>query len=57
MTDIAIKVLVGLGMKLLTDTFIARVVVHTLRAGAKKTAWDLDDKLVDDLADGLGVPK
>lgn len=55
MSGIAIKILVGLGTRLLTETFVARVVVHTARTLAKKTSNDLDDKLVDDLAMGLGV--
>jgi hypothetical protein len=55
MSGIAIKILVGLGMKLLTETFVARVLVHTARQVAKSTANTLDDKLVDDLAAGLGV--
>lgn len=55
MTGIAIKILVGLGMKLLTETFVSRVLVHTARQVAKSTTNTLDDKLVDDLAAGLGV--
>lgn len=55
MSGIAIKILVGLGMKLLTETFVARVLVHTARQVAKSTVNTLDDKLVDDLAAGLGV--
>ncbi len=55
MTDIAVKILVGLGMKLLTETFVARVLVHASRQIAKSTSNTLDDKLVDDLAAGLGV--
>lgn len=55
MTGIAIKILVGLGMKLLTETFVSRVLVHAARQVAKSTTNTLDDKLVDDLAAGLGV--
>ena len=49
------SLLVKLGMKLLTETFVARVTVLTLWEISKQTDSDLDDEIVKAVADGLCV--
>ena len=53
MAQIALKIL----MKLATEAFIAKMVVHGLRALSRSTENDIDDKVVKDVADALGVPE
>jgi predicted KAP-like P-loop ATPase len=53
MAQIAIKLL----LKLATETFISKMVVHGLRALSKSTENDIDDKVVKDVAQALGVPE
>lgn len=55
MSGIAIKILIGLGTKFLTETFVSRVLVHGLKAAAGKTTNKVDDQMVQDVADALGV--
>lgn len=55
-TDIALKILIGLGVKILTERFVGRAIVHSLRALSNKTSNSIDDSMVDDLADALGQP-
>lgn len=55
MTNIALKILIGLGTKLMTETFLAKVVVHSLKAFVARTDNKFDDKLISDLAEALGV--
>lgn len=49
------KIVYKLGLKLLTETVVARVAVYTLRSLAQKSENKLDDKLVGTVADALGV--
>jgi hypothetical protein len=56
MTDVLIKMLLGLGLRLLTEKFLARTIIRGARALVEKTDNELDDGLVDDLADALGQP-
>lgn len=55
MAGVVSKILVSIAWKLLTETFVARVFVHMGRALAASTKNQLDDKLVDDAAQALGV--
>ncbi len=55
MSDLAIKILIGLAGKLLTESFLSRVLVHGAQQLSKSTANTLDDKLVADFATALGV--
>lgn len=50
------KLLVSILAKLLTDTFLSRVLVYALYAWAKQTDNKLDDQVVKAIADALGVP-
>ena len=54
MQGMLIKLFVGMAMQLLTERFVARTIVRGCRALAEKTTNDLDDGMVDDLADALG---
>ena len=54
MQEIALKILVGLALKLFTEKFVARTVVRMARSLSAKTTNTLDDGLVNDLADALG---
>ena len=54
--DLLIKAALALGMKLLTEKFIARFIVRGARSLAKATSNELDDGMVDDLAEALGQP-
>lgn len=56
MQDLAIKILIGLLTKLLSETFIAKLVIASLEAWAKTTENKLDDKVVAAMAEALGVP-
>ncbi len=55
MSDLAIKILIGLATKLLTESFLSRILVHGAQQLSKSTENTLDDKLVADLAMALGV--
>ena len=55
MSGLMIKILIGIGGKLLTETFVSRMVVHSLRAAAKKTTNTVDDQMVQNVADALGI--
>lgn len=54
--DILLKIMVSLGTRLLTEAFLGKVIVHSLRALSAKTVNKFDDKLVMDLSEALGVP-
>lgn len=56
MADLGAKLLVALVAKLMTETFLARVLIACLHAWAKDTENKLDDKVVSAMADALGVP-
>ncbi len=56
MADILAKIGVVLLTKLITETFLARVLVYTLETWAKQTDNKLDDRVVKAMADALGVP-
>lgn len=42
--------------KLVTETFLARLVIEGLRAWAKQTANEFDDRLVEEAAKAFGIP-
>lgn len=49
------QLVINLLLKLATESFIAKMVVYGGRALAKSSENDLDDKIVDAVADALGV--
>lgn len=49
------KIIAELGLKLLTSSVVAQVMVYTLDALAKKTDGKVDDKIVKTIADALMV--
>lgn len=57
MTQTLSKMAMSLLMKLLTEAFISKMIVHGLRALADKTSNELDDAVVTDIASALGVPE
>lgn len=54
MQEIIIKIGVTMVMKLLTETFVSRGMIRIARSLATKTTNQLDDGMVDDIADALG---
>jgi hypothetical protein len=56
MQELVIKMILALVMKLLTERFIARTIIHALRVVAEWTTNKLDDDMVDDIAEALGQP-
>lgn len=55
MSGIMLNILVGIGTKFLTETFVSRMLVHGLKAAAAKTTNKVDDQMVQDVADALGI--
>lgn len=49
------EILVKLGMRLLSEAFVAKMIVHGGRALADSTENKLDNKMVDAVAEALGV--
>lgn len=56
MADLGAKLLVALVVKLMTETFLAKVLIACLHAWAKTTDNQLDDRVVAAMAEALGVP-
>lgn len=57
MTQTLSKLMMSLLMRLLTEQFISKMIVHGLRALADKTSNELDDAVVSDIAAALSVPE
>ena len=55
MGNAILKILLGLLTKLLTERFVARLTVRLLYFLAVQTPFAIDDKVVDDIAEGLGI--
>jgi uncharacterized lipoprotein YmbA len=55
-SEMIVKLAVGLLAKLVTETFLAKVVIYTLAHWAKTSDNELDNKVVQAMADALGVP-
>jgi len=55
MSDVILKIVVALSMKLLTEKFLAGLIVHSLEALVEKTSNSLDDKIIRDLKEALDV--
>jgi hypothetical protein len=55
MSELLLKLAIGLGTKLITETFLARILIHTLRAWADTSDSAWDDLVVDAMAEALGV--
>lgn len=56
LSDMALKLLLALLTKIMTETFLAKILIAVLNSWAKTTANKLDDKVVAAMADALGVP-
>lgn len=54
-SQLAIKIAIGIATRMFTETFVARMLVHGLQGAAAKTTNKVDDKMVQDVADALGV--
>jgi hypothetical protein len=55
MGDIAIKIIMALFMKLMTESFLAKFLVYCLQSVSKSTNNKLDDKMVVAIAEALAV--
>lgn len=55
MGAIGAKILVGIAARLLTERFVSKMVVYSLRAISEKTPTKLDDKAIEAMAEALGV--
>ena len=51
----AAKLAMNVLMRLLSEAFISKMLVHGLRAVAENTENKIDDRVVKDIADALGV--
>ena len=56
MNAVLISLLVSILKRLLTETFLARVIVYLLWELAKSSKFELDDKIVREIANSLNVP-
>jgi hypothetical protein len=56
MQEIALKIVIAIVTKWMTETVMARVLIACLEAWAKTSENKLDDKVVQAMADALGVP-
>jgi hypothetical protein len=55
MGDLLIKMLLGIGRRMLTEALLSRLIVHSSHFLAQKTTNKLDDQMVDTVAEALGV--
>lgn len=55
MTEIFARIAVSLVMKLITETFLSKLIIQGLRAWSEQTANVYDDRVVDAMAQALGV--
>lgn len=55
MQGVLLKILYGIGSKLLTDVLFSKLMVYSLAEVSKKTTNTLDDKIVGAVAEGLGI--
>jgi hypothetical protein len=55
MTDLIAKLGVAMVTKLITETFLSKILVYTLRAWAKQTVNDWDNKVVDAISEAFNV--
>lgn len=55
MQGILLKILYGIGSKLLTDILFSKLMVYSLAEMSKKTTNTLDDKIVGAVAESLGI--
>jgi hypothetical protein len=57
MSQVIAKVGIALLAKLITESFLSKLLIETLRAWAKTSENTYDDKVVDAMAEALGVDK
>lgn len=57
MSQILGKVAISMLLKFATETFLAKLLIESLKAWAKTTDNELDDKVVEAMAEALGVEK
>jgi len=55
MTEMLAKIAISLLMKLITEKFLAKLVIQGLRAWSGQTANVYDDRVVEAMAQALGV--
>ena len=56
MQNVIIKILMTLIGKLLTERFVARMIVIALKKSAKLTSNDVDDEIAESIDEALGRP-
>lgn len=55
MQGIMVKILYGIGARLLTESLLGKLLVYSLWKAIQSTENTLDDKIVTAVADALGV--
>lgn len=55
MSGMLLSILIGIFEKLVTEKFFSKVLITVLRYWSDQTANDYDDKVVDAMAEALGV--
>ena len=55
MSSLIAKVAIGLISRLITERFLAKLVIEALRAWAKTTSNVHDDRVVEAMAEALGI--
>jgi hypothetical protein len=56
MSAILAKIAISLLTKLITETFLARLIIEGLRVWARQTENTFDDKVIEEAARAFGVP-
>lgn len=56
-TQLLAKVAMGMVVRLITEKFLSKLMIEGLRAWSKQTANPYDDKVVEAMADSLGIEK
>lgn len=54
-TGIIAKALMGIITRLITERFLAKLVIESLRYWSRQTANDQDDRVVEAMAEALGL--
>lgn len=55
LTSLLAKALIGILTQLITQKFLAKVTIEALRAWSKTTSNEMDDRVVESMAEALGI--
>lgn len=56
-TQTLARIAIGMVVKLITEKFLSKLVIEALKAWSKQTENKYDDKVVDAMAEALGVER